>query len=173
MAEQPARVKHLIVLSDGLSEGKADFAGLLARMNEEKITVSTVAFGYDADRELLESIAKAGQGQHYYTSDINNVPRIFTSETMVVARSLVVEAEVLPVMTYPGEVLEGISPRSYRRSKVISERSQNRRRRFCNTESSDPLLPHGVSVWVEHQRLHLTLMDGGLPSGYSGPSCLS
>ena len=144
MAEQPARVKHLIVLSDGLSEGKADFAGLLARMNEEKITVSTVAFGYDADRELLESIAKAGQGRHYYTSDINNVPRIFTSETMVVARSLVVEAEVLPVMTYPGEVLEGISPRElpplegYQRTFAKSSAQV-----LLSTESGDPLL----SAW--------------------------
>ena len=144
MLEQPARVKHLIVLSDGLSEGKADFTGLLARMNEEKITVSTVAFGYDADRELLESIAKVGQGRHYYTSDINNVPRIFTSETMVVARSLVVEQEVLPVMTYPGEVLEGISPQElppldgYQRTFAKPSAQV-----LLGTESGDPLL----SVW--------------------------
>lgn len=107
MTQQPARVKHLILLSDGLSDNGADHDGLLNRIVEDGITVSTVAFGTDADRALMERIAAIGKGRHYYSADINNVPRIFTSETMVVARSLVVEGRFSPRMTYPGEILDG------------------------------------------------------------------
>lgn len=110
MAQQPARVKHLIVLSDGLSDNDSGHESLAARIVDDKITISTVAFGGDADRSLLERIAAIGKGRHYYTADIRNVPRIFTSETLVVARSLVAEGDFLPTLVYPGEPLEGLEP---------------------------------------------------------------
>ena len=44
----------------------------------------------------MARIADLGGGRYYYTDDIRNVPRIFTSETMVVARDLVVEAPTSP-----------------------------------------------------------------------------
>ncbi|MGH7418301.1 MAG: VWA domain-containing protein, partial [Candidatus Rokuibacteriota bacterium] len=46
--DRPALLKHVIFLSDGQMT-RGDFAGLLRRMTKDKITVSSVAIGKDAD----------------------------------------------------------------------------------------------------------------------------
>lgn len=109
MVEQEARVKHIIVLSDGLTESGENFKGLIARMTNAGITVSTVAFGGDADRTLMEHIAALGRGRHYYTDNPGNIPRIFTSETLVVSRNLLVEGDTVPKLVYPSEMVDGFA----------------------------------------------------------------
>ena len=51
----------MIVLTDGLTN-PGDFEKLVREMARQKITVSTVAVGEDADRGLLKSIAQWGGG---------------------------------------------------------------------------------------------------------------
>lgn len=92
---QKAAVKHLLILSDGLTD-KVDFDSLLRSMTSAGITVSTVAIGRDADVELMRSIAKAGKGRSYFTADAANIPHIFTSEALLTARNLIVEKAVQP-----------------------------------------------------------------------------
>lgn len=105
---QSAKVKHVIVLSDGLTKSEVDFEGLILEIAGNGATVSTVGFGGDADQALLESIAAWGNGRFYFTDNPENIPRIFTSETLVVSRNLHVEKRVQPVATFVGELLEGI-----------------------------------------------------------------
>ena len=105
--EQKAKLKHLIVLSDGLSRSEPDYTELARRIHADGITISTVAFGEDADLALMANIAAQGKGRFYHTEDPRNIPRIFTSETLVVSRDLLVEEHVVPVAGYPGEMLEG------------------------------------------------------------------
>ena len=62
IATKQAAIKHVIVLSDGLTD-KADFHGLVQRMARDGITVSTVSVGNDADVQLMADIAKDGQGE--------------------------------------------------------------------------------------------------------------
>ena len=57
----------------------------------EGITVSTVALGEDADRQLLSTIAEVGHGRFYETNDPANVPQIFTKETMEATKSAIKE----------------------------------------------------------------------------------
>src|SRR5207237_1004447 len=64
--DRPALLKHVIFLSDGQMT-RGDFAGLLRRMAKDKITVSTVAIGKDADLQLMVDVAKWGRGRFYYT----------------------------------------------------------------------------------------------------------
>ena len=113
MLEQTAKVKHLIVLSDGLSDTKADYEALASRINQDGITISTVSFGDDADLLLMARIAARGKGRFYHTEDARNVPRIFTSETLVVSRDLLVEKATRPLPAYPGEMLEGFDPEAF------------------------------------------------------------
>src|SRR5258705_359044 len=54
--DRPALLKHVIFLSDGQMT-RGDFQGLLRRMSKDKITVSTVAIGKDADVQLMVDIA--------------------------------------------------------------------------------------------------------------------
>jgi Mg-chelatase subunit ChlD len=107
MRQERAKVKHLIVLSDGLTDGEKNFEPLSARIAADGITVSTVALGADSDRELMARLATVGKGRYYHADDPRNVPRIFASETLAVARDLVVEGEIRPRSGYTGEPMEG------------------------------------------------------------------
>lgn len=94
-AGKAAAIKHLIVLSDGLTD-KQDFAALVAKMARAGITVSTVAVGQDADQALLSGIAKGGKGRGYITIDPETIPQIFTTEALLISRDLLLEKVVQP-----------------------------------------------------------------------------
>jgi uncharacterized membrane protein len=99
--DRPALLKHVIFLSDGQMT-RGDFAGLLRRMAKDKITVSTVAIGKDADVQLMVDIAKWGRGRFYYTEDSQTIPRIFTLETQLASKASLIEQPFKPQLTSPG-----------------------------------------------------------------------
>jgi len=103
-------LKHVILLTDGLTDA-GDFKGLLARMAQHHITVSTVAVGEDADVDLLAGIARWGRGRSYATSDPRDVPRIFLTDTMLATRALVVEKSFFPRPVSAAEMIRGVSLR--------------------------------------------------------------
>ena len=107
LSQVKAIKKHLILLSDGLTP-KADFEGLVRQMAQQRITVSTVALGEDADKWLMSQVGDWGQGRYYFANDAESVPRIFTSETILVARTLVEEHTFVPSIRQDHEVLRGI-----------------------------------------------------------------
>ncbi len=110
--ERPALLKHVIFLSDGQMT-RGDFAGLLRRMAKDKITVSTVAIGKDADLPLMVDIAKWGRGRFYYTEDSQTIPRIFTLETQLASKASLVEQPFKPQLTAAGhEAMQEIDWRS-------------------------------------------------------------
>ncbi|MGH7390106.1 MAG: VWA domain-containing protein [Candidatus Rokuibacteriota bacterium] len=99
--ERPALLKHVIFLSDGQMT-RGDFQGLLRRMVKDKITVSSVAIGKDADLQLMVDIAKWGRGRFYYTEDSQTIPRIFTLETQLASKASLIEQPFRPQLTAPG-----------------------------------------------------------------------
>ena len=99
--DRPALLKHVIFLSDGQMT-RGDFAGLLRRMAKDKITVSTVAIGKDADLQLMVDVAKWGRGRFYYTEDSQTIPRIFTLETQLASKASLVEQPFKPQLTSAG-----------------------------------------------------------------------
>ncbi len=102
-----AKVKHVIILSDGQSQ-PGDFEGIVDRMAEDNISVSTVAVGRDADVLLMRSIARWGKGRYYYTEDPYTIPRIFTMEALMASRSLIVEKTFQPKVTTFSQILRGL-----------------------------------------------------------------
>jgi len=107
--DRPALLKHVIFLSDGQMT-RGDFAGLLRRMAKDKITVSTVAIGKDADVPLMVDIAKWGRGRFYYTEDDSTIPRIFTLETQLASKASLVEQPFKPVLASPAsEAIQDIN----------------------------------------------------------------
>lgn len=86
----PARIKHMILLGDGMSSG-GDFEGIASDMANENITISTVALGSGADRQLMHAIATIGRGRYYETMEAESIPRIFTRETMEASKSAIRE----------------------------------------------------------------------------------
>ena len=111
MTVTQARKKHVILLTDG----KASHSGirdLASAMIAEAITVTTVGLGGDVDEPLLKMIAEVGGGRYHAVADPNNLPRIFTKETEMIARAAAVE-EWFPV-TQVGEAafLRGVDVRT-------------------------------------------------------------
>jgi uncharacterized membrane protein/uncharacterized protein YegL len=107
LAGASTQVKHVILLSDGRSLPD-DFEGLTKKMAEGKITVSTIAVGNGADRELLANIAKWGHGRTYYLEDPKSVPQIFTKETELATGKTLLEEPFKPVVKKNVDAFKGI-----------------------------------------------------------------
>lgn len=92
-----AKVRHVIVLSDGQTD-PGDFQGLLTKMAREKITVSAVAIGTDADRQIMENVARWGGGRSYHAKDLYTIPQILTAEALLASRAYIVEERFVPLV---------------------------------------------------------------------------
>lgn len=108
LRSSPAKIKHAILLTDGVST-PGPFYELATQMAAEKITVSTVAVGDDADAQLLQQIAGWGNGRFYLALDPRTVPQIFAKETMAASKSAIQEAPFLPIPVKPADFLGGVA----------------------------------------------------------------
>ena len=82
--------KHIILFSDAAdSEEPGDYINLLKKYSAAKISVSVIGLGTkgDSDATLLQDIARRGGGNIYFTDDARDLPRLFSQETMSIARS--------------------------------------------------------------------------------------
>jgi Mg-chelatase subunit ChlD len=107
LKESKASIKHIIVLSDGRTE-PGNFDRLLADMNKNNFTLSTISIGQDADIPFMEKIAQQGKGRSYYTDDASMLPRIFLKDTFIASRSAILEETFMPVISETHPALAGI-----------------------------------------------------------------
>jgi len=91
----PLKSKHIIAITDGQTEG-GDFYNLIRELAKNKITVSTIGIGEDANIPLLKDIATWGNGRFYHTWNIRNLPQLLLSETKALLRSNIVEKRFVP-----------------------------------------------------------------------------
>jgi len=108
LTKTKARTKHIILLTDGRSQA-GDYKALLEKISREFITVSTVAVGAGADRELLDNISSWGRGRSYFTEEADDLPQIFVQEAKRSSKptSLIEEGTRLKV-SKTAEVISGI-----------------------------------------------------------------
>jgi uncharacterized membrane protein/uncharacterized protein YegL len=136
-----ARAKHVLLLSDGRSYPD-DYESLVNKMVAEKMTVSSVAMGAAADRELLSNIAKWGKGRSYAADDPKDVPQIFVKEAKDVATPGFDEKLLKPVVKHVG-FLEGID---FSRAPELKGRTatvlKDTALELIQTEEEDPLLAY-------------------------------
>ncbi len=104
-----ASVKHCIVLTDGQTPD-GGFAALAQRAVRDKITITVVAIGADAQIPLLTNLASRAGGRFYAVRSPLAVPRIFMNEARRVARPLVkdLDPKVTPQVATNHEILSGI-----------------------------------------------------------------
>ena len=107
LTETTAKLKHVIVLSDGHSQS-GDWYGIASSMHSERITISTVGIGSGADMNMLGDLAKWGGGREYFTQDPYNVPQIFAKETVTASKSAIIDSPFIPQQIKPTQVLSGI-----------------------------------------------------------------
>jgi hypothetical protein len=96
----------MIVLSDGQTPDN-DFAGLVRDMRAQGMTISSVSLGDGAAKDIMQMIAQEGGGRYYETNDPNNMPQIFTKETMQASRSAIKEDLFGTVVTGDHPILSG------------------------------------------------------------------
>lgn len=108
MAFHPARVRHVILLTDGISPEENIFTEIMPAMRLEDITVTTVAVGDGAETSLMRRVAEAGNGRFYFTNQPYAVPQIFIDETRAVAQSALIEEPVQARVAGRAQFLDGI-----------------------------------------------------------------
>ncbi len=136
----PAKLKHVIVLTDGVSE-PADFQGIAQNMTQAKMTCTTVAVGDDCDFDLLQEIARIGNGRYYQAEDPSNIPQIFAKETVTASKSAINEQPFTPIVVRPSQVLANIKfDDAPFLLGYVTTRPKPTSELILSTEKGDPLL---------------------------------
>ncbi|MFJ8261708.1 VWA domain-containing protein [Rummeliibacillus sp. NPDC094406] len=91
--------KHIILLTDGQSSTSSSYEQLIEGGKKSNITLSTVAIGDDADRRLLEELARFGTGRFYDVRDEETVPSILSRETSMMTRTYIEDNPFYPMIT--------------------------------------------------------------------------
>ena len=101
-----AKVKHMIILTDGQTAGSG-YEVLAGQCRNEGITISTVAIGQGSYVGLLQAIASSGGGQAYTTTDAASITRIFTQDTLMHTGRMIREEPFQPNMIEKHPILAG------------------------------------------------------------------
>lgn len=92
IVDEPAEIKHIILLTDG----GADSVGLVEQARrlreEEGVTTSVISIG-DFEAAFLEDMAEAAGGNYHSVPDADDIPSIFSLETVLATRSYIIEGE--------------------------------------------------------------------------------
>lgn len=91
------QVRHMILFADAAdSEVPGDYQTLLAEFRSLHMTVSVIGLGTerDSDAALLRDIAGRGGGRIFFTDRAEELPRLFSYETLLADRSAYVETPV-------------------------------------------------------------------------------
>lgn len=100
LSSAKAPLKHIIVLSDG-AVAPGNYDKLLQRANDERVTVSAVAFGQGADIKFLEDLTKQGKGRLFRSDQTvagSTLAQVFIRDTVLATGSGIQEkpTEVRP-----------------------------------------------------------------------------
>lgn len=132
--------KHIILLTDGQSAADGDYESLIADGKKHNITLSTVALGTDADRNLLEDLAGQGSGRFYEVTDASVIPSILSRETVMTTRTYIEDHPFYPaVQPYPewtSLFQQGIP----KMNAYIAVTAKNRADVPLRSEKKDPIL---------------------------------
>ena len=104
-----AKIKHMIVLTDGQTAGTG-YENMASQARSEGITISTVAIGDGSHVGLLQAIASAGGGQAYLTQDVSSITRIFTQDTLMHTGQMLREEPTEAKIVERSTMLAGLDP---------------------------------------------------------------
>jgi Mg-chelatase subunit ChlD len=86
--------RHVLLFSDAAdSEEPDDYKATISALRQENVTVSVIGLGTpkDVDAKLLQEVASLGGGRIYFAEDAMSLPRIFSQETITIARAAFVD----------------------------------------------------------------------------------
>ena len=103
-----AKHKHIVLLSDGKSDGDTTvFLDLAEQISVADISITTIAVG-DANKELLTQFAETGRGHAVFVENIQQLPKILT-EAVRETQRYIVQEPFQPIITTTSEsIVAGI-----------------------------------------------------------------
>jgi Mg-chelatase subunit ChlD len=113
-----AQTRHIILFADASdAEQPGRYWELLEKATAAGLTLSVIGLGTDSDPDanLLRKIAAAGKGRVFFTRDPEELPRLFSQDTFVAARSTFIEEAA---------AIESLAPASRFVTGNISVKSQ-------------------------------------------------
>ncbi|MDP6361239.1 MAG: VWA domain-containing protein, partial [Planctomycetota bacterium] len=140
MEASSARIRHVLILSDGLTVGEsADFQAMAKRFAGSGVTLSAISLGVGGNDPLLKLLADEGGGNFYRISKASELVKVFTQDTRRHTRSGLIERPLKVEVPRPPAWADGIS-----------------------FESLPPLLGMVASVPKDHSVVHIRA-ENGLP----------
>ncbi len=106
LAKTPARLKHVILLTDGWSRS-FQYEALARKMQDEGITVSVVAAG-SGSAAYLRQLAQQGGGRYYAARNITEVPQLFFKETVEAQGAYLIEQPFYPIPSGTTPIMRGL-----------------------------------------------------------------
>ena len=106
--------RHIVLFADAAdAEEPGDYVRLLEKLRSIGITVSVIGLGTetDSDAAFLKDVALRGGGRMIFTSNVDELPRLFAQEAITVARSSFV-TDPTNVKTLADTILLGERPAS-------------------------------------------------------------
>jgi uncharacterized membrane protein len=105
-----ASLKHLLLFADGADAEEMNGAHRMAReAHAGGVTTSVIALGAGQDVPALERLSREGGGRFYLIHDAARLPQVFAQETVLAARSAIVEEPFRPTLGAPGAPVLGIA----------------------------------------------------------------
>ena len=104
-------LKHMLLLADGsdAEDMSATTRAMVSDALRKGITTSIVAIGDGGDVPELELHSRLGNGRFYLIEDAQRLPAVFTQETILAARSSIVEKAFSPSRGAPSPVLQNVA----------------------------------------------------------------
>jgi len=138
LPNDPAKVKHVILLTDG----GADITGippLVEKLYKENgITLSTVGVGNDA-APFLKDLAALGGGRYHFTNNASSIPSIFTEETTLASRAYIIEESFFPTLVNSSPILAGITT-APRLHGYVASSAKDLAQVILKSDKGDPIL---------------------------------
>ncbi len=139
-----AKLRHVIVLSDGRSRDEQLLPDLAAEMFDEGIRVSTIAVGDQADLNTMRALADRGHGVFYNVVNPSVLPRVFLKAVRVV-RSPLVRERPFDVVTLPtgSPLIEGLGAPPRLNGLVLTQAREEPTITYAMaTPEGEPVLAH-------------------------------
>ena len=134
-----ARAKHVVVLSDGRSLPD-DHETLVRKMAAAHITVSSIAVGPAADRELLHNMAVWGKGRDYSVQNARELPEVFVKEAKNAVTPSFDEKDITPVVKAPSFLGTVDMARAPHLKGITATVLKDAALEVLTTDEGDPLL---------------------------------
>lgn len=138
LSESDSKLKHIILLTDGNSS-QAGYGGITSYINDNNITLSTVAVGKDADQNFLSTMSKRCNGRYYYTDEFTDLPKIFVDETFKAGKEFINNRSFYPSPDVSSQILKNIN-QIPQLDGYVSTTLKDRANKILSSDTGEPIL---------------------------------